>query len=196
MDKKGGVGSVMTKIITYILVALLVLGVAGGVVALVMRDRGITFCVEADGKKFFANDVEGYVTLADNISEFSVTALSGENIDYTVAVTVNATNNFEFLVDGESHVLYGNDQTLNDYTSVFAVSKTKTGFTLTVPDGFNLQSVLEEKYGGEVLLPDGLDMNVSYFTLTVTSGGSKAVINLLLSVEPSGLSLSQSNIIF
>ena len=196
MGKTDGVGNAMVKIMTYILVALLVLGVAGGVVALVMRDRGVTFFVEAEGNKYFANDVEGYVTLTDKISEFSVSALSGEKIDYTVEVTVNATNNFEFTVDGESHVLYGNDQTLNDYTSVFAITKTETGFTLTVPDGFNLQSVLEEKYGGEVVLPYGLDMNVSYFTLTVTSGGSKAVINLLLSVEPSGLSLSQSNIIF
>ena len=185
------------KVITYILVVLLVLGVAGAAVALIMRDRGVTFYVESGDDRYLANDVEGYFTMySGETYEFKVSAFDGGAMDYTVKVTANADNNFVFSVGEESYNFYGGEESLNDYSSEFAVTKTETGFKMTVSENYSLQKVLESKYDGEVVLPEDLDRSLSYFVLTITSGDSVVTIKLLSPSKVTDIELSTSKIIF
>ena len=50
MSKANGTINAIGKIITYILVVLLVLGIAGGISYFVLRNQGITYYVEYDGE--------------------------------------------------------------------------------------------------------------------------------------------------
>ena len=197
MSRKSTAGNAVTKVITYILVVLLVLGVAGAAVALIMRDRGVTFYVESGDDRYLANDVEGYFTIySGETYEFKVSAFDGGAMDYTVKVTANADNNFVFSVGEESYNFYGGEEGLNDYSSEFTVTKTETGFKMTVPENYSLQKVLESKYDGEVVLPEDLDRSLSYFVLTITSGDSVVTIKLLSPSKVTDIELSTSKIIF
>lgn len=180
MSNTNKVGNTLSRILTYVLVVLLVLGIAGIVVSLVMRDQGITFYAEHDGKRYLANDTASYITLTSGETyDFTVAAFDGGEMDYVVKVTSNADNNFDFTVDGNVYKFYGNDDELNDYSDIFAVMKTQSGFTITFPENYSLQNVLESKYQSDVTLPDNMDNSLSYFILTITSGDSVVTIKLL-----------------
>lgn len=197
MSNTNKVGNTLSRIITYILVVLLVLGVAGIAVSMVMRDQGITFYAEYDGKRYFANDTASYITLTPGETyDFTVAALDGGEMDYVVKVTSNADNNFDFTADGNIYKFYGDDDELNDYSDIFAVMKTQSGFTFTVPQNYSLQNMLESKYRGEVTLSGDMDITLSYFTLTVTSGDSVVTMKLLPLLKATNIWFSPSKIIF
>ena len=54
MSKVNGVVNTITKIITWVLVVLLMLGIIGGVAYFALRSQGVTFYVEYGGEKYFA----------------------------------------------------------------------------------------------------------------------------------------------
>lgn len=197
MLKQQSAGTAVTKVITYILVVLLVLGVAGAAVALIMRDRGVTFYVESGDDRYLANDVEGYFTIYfGEMYEFKVSAFDGGAMDYTVKVTANADNNFEFTADGHTYSFYGDDNSLNDYSELFGLTKIAEGFSISVPEGFTLESALESKYGGKIVLTEDLDKSLCYFVLTVTSGDSIVMIKLLNYSDAIVITLSSYSIVF
>lgn len=197
MSKAKSAGNAVTKIITYILVVLLVLGVAGAIVALVMRDRGVTFYVKCGDEVYLANASDGTLEYSHGQNyDFKVSPFTGDKIDYTVRVTANDDNNFEFTVDDRIHSFYGDDDSLNDYSELFGVTKTAEGFSISVPEGFTLESALESKYDGEIDLPEDLDKSLCYFVLTVTSGDSVVEIRLLNYSEAIEITLSPDRIVF
>ena len=87
-------------IITWVLVVLLVLGVAGGLAYLAMRSQGMTYYVEYGGERYVANGEGGSVWLpTDSERTFAVKSLTGNEVNYSVKVTSNDANNFDFVVE-------------------------------------------------------------------------------------------------
>ena len=55
MSKANGVKNGMVKIITWLLVVLLLLGVAGIVVQFAIKEQGLNYYVEYGGQKYYNN---------------------------------------------------------------------------------------------------------------------------------------------
>lgn len=173
MSKSNGASSAVGKFFTYVLVVLLVLGVAGLIAFFALRAGGVTFTVEYNGEQFFANSDGGSLTLLNGEThDFSVNSLTGEEVNFDVKVQSNASNNFDFTVDGDYWQFNGTAEENNDYGAVFGLEKRADGFSLTIPEGFTVEQAVEEKYGGEIELMDGYEIepDLSYFVITVTSG--------------------------
>ena len=54
MRKASGAGKAVGKIVTYLLIVLLVLGVAGAVFYFVAKQEGVSFYVEYDGTRYYS----------------------------------------------------------------------------------------------------------------------------------------------
>ena len=82
MSKANGTINTIGKIITYILVVLLVLGIAGGISYFVLRNQGITYYVEYDGEKYLADSDGGslYLPPSDKPQSFAVKSLTGGEV--------------------------------------------------------------------------------------------------------------------
>ena len=76
--RKDKVSSILSKIITYILVVLLLLGFAGVIVYFVAKDEGVSFYVEYDGERYYSgiDDDELFLVSGENHS-CSVKSLTG-----------------------------------------------------------------------------------------------------------------------
>ena len=64
MSKTTKSGNVVTRILTYLLVVLLVLGVAGMIAYFALRSQGVTYYVEYNGERYFANGDGGSLFFA------------------------------------------------------------------------------------------------------------------------------------
>lgn len=172
-SKSNGASGAFGKFITYVLVVLLVLGVAGLIAFFALRAGGVTFIVEYNDKQYFSNSDGGSLTLLrGETHDFSVKSLTGEEVNFDVTVQSNSSNNFNFTCDGDYWQFYSSMDKNNDYAAVFDLQKRADGFSVTVPEGFTVEQAVEEKYGGEIELLDGyeIDSELSYFIITVTSG--------------------------
>ena len=128
MSKAKGAGSAFGKVLTYILVVLLLLGIVGGVAYFFMRSQGMTFYVEYSGTRYLANGESGSVALLNGTSPtFTVKSLTGEEVNYSVKVTSNGANNFSFTTNDEFWYLWNDDEAKDDYTDVFEVEKGTDG---------------------------------------------------------------------
>ena len=143
--------STVEKAITYILVVLLVLGVAGVIVYLLVKDEGVTFSVEYGSERYFSGVTEADLTLyTGETHEFSVKSLTGGEVDYSVRVTSNREKNFRFTVGTEMYRLYNDNAELDDYSDMFGLEVSSTGFSLTIPQDMDVENVLEQRYGGSI----------------------------------------------
>lgn len=197
MSKVNSVLNTIGKIITYVLVLLLVFGIAGGVACFFMRSQGMTFYVEYDGKKYFANAESGNIELLNGTSSvFTVRSLLGENINYSVKITSNGANNFSFTTNGEIWYLWNDDETKDDYTRIFDVEKSADSFTLTLLDGFTVKQAIEEKYDADIVLKDENDLQteVCYFVIVVTV--DESVVRLPFSFFDFTVMLDPPQIVF
>lgn len=191
-----GALSAIGKVITYLLVVLLVLGIAGMVAYFALRGQGVTFYVEYNGERYFANGDGGSLWLPPSTEPktFSVKSLTGGEVNYDVKVTSNEANNLLFVVGNELHYLYSGDEEKDDYTEVFGVQKQKDGFSLTVPDNFSVKQAIETKYGGDIELQSELQDDLCYFIVTVAS--DKSVVNLWFNFSDFTITLEPSEIVF
>lgn len=177
MRKANGIGKTFGKVFTYLLVVLLVLGFAGGASYLLFREQGVTFFVELNGKKHFANsDEKIWLPSSNTPYSFTVKSLTGKPVDYSVSVLSNPDYNFTFVHDGEPKKFHGTDETLNDYSEVFGLQTTAENFTLIVPPGWTVQSAVETQYGGKIDLLNPLESNQFYFVIAVTVEDSKVLL--------------------
>ena len=172
MSKTGKSWNVVTRILTYIIVVLLVLGVAGVIVYLFAQDEGVSFYVEYAGERYYSGIDEGELFLVSGETHnLSVKSLTGDTVDYSVSVSSNGENNFAFVYDGEFYDFYAADDTKNnDYSEVFGLQKNDEGFTITVPENFTVQQAIETKCGGDIQLQEKLQSEYCYFVITVVSG--------------------------
>lgn len=174
MSKAGGVGKAIIKVITYVLIVLLVLGIAGVIVYFVAKEEGVSFYVEYGGKRYFSSVSEAdlFFKTGDTYT-FNVKSLTGETVDYSVSVQSNGEHNFSFISDNEFHDFYiADDSENNDYSSVFGLEIKADSFSVTIPKDVTVEEVIAMKYGDEIQLQNDLQKGISYFAITVVSGGN------------------------
>lgn len=198
MSKTTKSGNAVTRIVTYILVVLLVLGVAGVIVYLLAKDEGVTFSVEYGGERYFSGVTEANLTLyTGETHEFSVKSLTGDSVDFSVSVSSNGENNFVFVYDGEFEDFYVKDDTENnDYSAAFGLQKSESGFLLTLPKGLTVEKVIETKYGGDIQLQESLQSGVPYFVITVSDGENSLNMYFSFGAEVEGITLNPPQIVF
>lgn len=200
MSKATKSGNAVTRILTYILVVLLVLGVAGVIVYLLAKDEGVTFFVEYNGERYFSGVTEADLTLYSDegeMHEFSVKSLMGDNVDFSVSVSSNGENNFAFVYNGEFEDFYVKDDTENnDYSAAFGLQKSESGFSLTLPKDLTVEQVIEAKYGGDIQLQESLQNGVPYFVITVSDGENSLNMYFSFGAEVEGITLNPPQIVF
>lgn len=197
MSKAKGAGSAFGKVLTYILVVLLLLGIVGGVAYFFMRSQGVTYYVEYSDTQYLANSDGGSIGLrTGETHEFSVKSLTGEEVNYSVKVISNEANNFSFSIGDELHRFYEGNDANDDYSSLFGLQKSADGFTITIPNNVTVESIVSEKFGGEIELLSELSDEYSYFVVVVSSGDS--VVNLWFTLDGNvtGITLDTTHIIF
>ena len=197
MSKAKGAGSAFGKVLTYILVVLLLLGIVGGVAYFFMRSQGVTYYVEYNDTQYLANSDGGSIGLrTGETHEFSVKSLTGEEVNYSVKVISNEANNFSFSIGDELHRFYEGNDANDDYSSLFGLQKSADGFTITIPNNVTVESIVSEKFGGEIELLSELSDEYSYFVVVVSSGDS--VVNLWFTLDGNvtGITLDTTYIIF
>lgn len=176
MSKANGVKNGMVKIITWLLVVLLLLGVAGIVVQFAIKEQGLNYYVEYGGQKYYNNTENSNIWISPNQKRsFTVKSITGKTVDYTVKITANPANDFGFILDGKYYQFYSTTEEKNDYTEIFEVQKSAEGFTVTIPKGMTVQKAVEKQYGGEIELTEELGM-FEYFLITVTMDKESVVL--------------------
>ena len=198
MSKTTKSGNAVTRILTYLLVVLLLLGVAGVIVYLLAKDEGVTFSVEYGGERYFSGVTEANLKLyTGETHDFSVKSLTGGNIDFSVSVSSNGENNFAFIYNGEFEDFYVKDDTENnDYSAAFGLQKSESGFSLTLPKGLTVEQVIETKYGGDIQLQESLQSGVPYFVITVSDGENSLNMYFSFGAEVEGITLNPPQIVF
>lgn len=187
--------NVVAKILTYILVVLLVLGIVGVIVYLLAKNEGVTFSVEYGGERYVANGDGGSLELLNGKTHsFAVESLIGGEVDYSVTVTANSANNFVFTIDGKYRQFYSTTAENNDYSEVFVLEKKTDGFSLTFPDHFTVEQAVEAKHGGDIELQDELRDDLCYFVVTVTS--DESTVKLWFTFSDLTVTLNPPQIVF
>ena len=197
MSKASRAGNAVGKIVTYILVVLLVLGVAGIIAYFALRSQGVTYYVEFGNERYFGNTEGGGLALADGTThEFTVKSLSGGEVNFDVKVQSNSASNFAFTVDGVYKQFYSTTAENNDYSEIFGLQKDKGGFSLAVSDGLTVEQAVETKYGGDVLFEKELENNKAYFVISVTVEESAVSLWFVFDVDVEGITLNPPSITF
>ena len=156
MSKANGVKNGMVKIITWLLVVLLLLGVAGIVVQFAIKEQGLNYYVEYGGQKYYNNTENSNIWISPNQKcSFTVKSITGKTVDFTVKITANPANDFGFILDGKYYQFYSTTQEKNDYTDIFEVQKSAEG--------------------DEIELTEELGM-LDYFLITVTMDKESVVL--------------------
>ena len=193
--KASGTVETIGKMVTWILVVLLVLGLAGGAAYLAMKESGISFYAETGGERIFGGTERELTFSTGQTYEFSVRALEGGEISYSVKVTANPENNFDFVLDGKTYRFSGEDEERNDYSEVFALTKRADGFSLTIPEG-SAEKAVKAKFGEGVQIGTELSAGLAYFSVTIGAGESRAQIFFRFSPELLAVELDCESIVF
>ena len=188
------------RILTYVLLGLLVVGVIGFVAYFTngFKSDFKTFYINVDGKDIMESD-SGYKVSKGKPLEIKVkyvfSAGSNQKKEYSVKVVPNIIDgrDFTFLDEKEEKSF----QSVEDITSGFDIKKTESGFTVS-PKGNTVEEVLK------VVYPNGKFDNVNekgyenMFTLVVTSYDGKANVklNFSLLIKVSGVTLNKEGILF
>lgn len=197
MSKSNGALGAVGKVVTYILVVLLVLGIAGMVAFFALRGQGVTYYVEYNGERYFANGDGGSLFLrAGEPHEFFVKSLTGGEVNYDVKVVSNSSNNFSFTCNGKVYQFASTSEESNDYSEVFGLVKGANGFSLTLPKGLTVEKVIETKYGGDIQLQESLQSGVPYFVITVSDGENSLNMYFSFGAEVEGITLNPPQIVF
>ena len=197
MSKANGTINAIGKIITYILVVLLVLGIAGMVAYFALRAQGVTYFVEYNGERYVANGDGGSIGfLSGETYDFTVKSLTGGEVNYDVTVQSNSANNFDFVLNGENYQFFGKNDENNDYAAVFGLQKNTDGFSLALPDHFTVEQAVETKYGGDIELQNGYEISddLCYFVITVTS--DESTVSLWFTFSDFTVTLDPPQIVF
>lgn len=97
-------------------------------------------------------------------------------MDYSVKITANVEQSFDFTMDGVLYRFYGAEASLNDYTEIFGVQTDGDMFSVTIPDDFSVSSAVEQRYGGMIELQNDLQYGVCYFVLSVSVGDDTVLL--------------------
>lgn len=164
----GGARAAPSKIGTAVLVLPLVvlLAAAGCGIWYAIATNGFTrfITLEYNGKELAQNARQ--VVLNHGENEFGIRNMnpfSGE-LTYTVEINPNAEENFNFTVDGNPAAF----SRVSELTEYFGIVQVEDGFTVTVPEEFEMEWLLSQIYAGsEVEMPEKFEKDKDYFELTV-----------------------------
>lgn len=185
-----------TSIISYILFALILIGLIG---FLAKYTGGFTsgfktFSVECDGK-VISTSASGFETTVNkpllvNVKYNFDSSASG----YSIKVVPNALagKDFDFVLDGEVYSF----QAEKDLTDGFNIEYEEKSFTLT-PKG-NLTEIIQANYPNKVV-EDCVQYGYrDMFTLVITSynGETSVFLNFTVPEKVTGIELSQEVIVF
>ena len=197
MGKTDKLISISGNIITWFLVVILLLGTAGGAAYFLLRDQGVTFYVEYEEKRCYANTDSAYAELRIGASSrFDVKTLTGGEVGYSVKIAANGANNFTFRTNGAEKTFHTGAAETDDYTDVFEITRDTGGFSIAVPERFTVKKAVEKKYGGEITLDGELNAENSYFVLTVTADTSAVKLWLIFSSDATGIFLDPPATVF
>ena len=195
MSKASGALDAVGKVITYVLVVLLVLGIAGMVAYFALRAQGVTYYVEYNGERYVANGDGGSLGLVNGETHiFAVKSLTGGEVNYSVSVRANSSNNFDFVLNGAYKQFYSTMDENNDYSEVFGLEKSADGFTLSIPENFTIEEAVKMKYGGDIEIQGDLNYKLCYFVITVSV--DKTTVNLWFNFTELKITLDPPSIIF
>lgn len=193
MSKGSGV---FGKIVVGVLAVLLILGIVVIALYFSMRGQGIAYYVEYNGSRYWGGSDGDALSLGlGETHKFSVKSLTGGDVNYSVKVVSNSANSFRFSVGDELYTLYSDDEERNDYSDVFGLEQTVSGFSVTIPQDMTVESAIEQKYGGEVVLFEEVSANVSYFMIVVSAGDTSVNLWFTVGVNVTGVTLDPSQII-
>lgn len=177
----------VSKILGYILIALILVGVVGGIAFFTngFTDEFKTFYVNIDNNKFLDSNSNIKFVLNEDM-RFDVAYTFGafnkeHNNEYSVKVVPNVKgdNDFSFTVDGQAYQFSYE----KDLTKAFEIKKYDTYFTLNLKHT-KLQEVLSKVYVDKaVVVADFVPVDCSYFTLLVTSYNGKSQLTFDLPAE-------------
>lgn len=194
----GGARAAPSKVGTVLLVLLLVvlLAAAGCGVWYAIATDGFTqfITLEYNGKELAQNARQ--VVLNHGENEFGIRNMnpfSGE-LTYTVEINPNAEENFNFTVDGNPAAF----SRVGELTEYFGIEQDEGGFTVTVPEEFEMEWLLSQVYAGsEVEMPEEFEKDKDYFEMTVAfSDGTDIILLFNVSGKVENIELDPPNIIF
>lgn len=156
-----------------------------------------TFYVEYDGKQILTTDsklsLNNSKTHTFNV-KYTFDTEKSEPKDYKVKIIPNITRDFDYTVNGEKYLF----SKTGEFTSAFGLIKGQTQFSITIPDEFNLQKVLQAVNGGKntVVSEDAEKNNPYPYRLVVSSYNGKVVYNIDFKITTLKLTLDPDAIIF
>lgn len=188
------------------IVYIAVIGAVIGLIAVIYKyTNGFsedfkTFYVEYDGEQILTKETK--LKLAHgNTYKFDVKYTfekdSAEPKDYSVKVVPNVTPDFEYTIDEKIYKY----SSLKDISIAFELKKDKTSFSMTLEDGFSLNSVLRRMHGGKnVEVDSAVTAENDYpFRLEISSYNGEVTYKILFNVvsgEVTGVTLDTEYITF
>lgn len=192
MRKAVGFSGVFKKILFYIFFVALILGIVGVVIFLTFRLQGCTFLVKF-GSAFYYNDVtdDDVALFSDTEYSFSVLPLADpDKFDFEVKIVANPAHDFSFVMGYDLLHFYSDEEALNNYSEIFSIEQDGTEFFIVIPKGLSVLEAVSHKYGGEIVLQDEFQDDLSYFMIEVTAGERSVCIpfrfdDFVIRFEPS-----------
>lgn len=187
--------------ITYVLLILALLGGIGFVATFTngFTDSFKSFYVEYNGQSIMS-DTQLMLPCGDELRFDAKYVFEdiGQKGDYKVKIVTNSNSDttFDYTVDGVPYA-YLSDR---DITNAFDIQKQDGYFTLTLPNGITLQSILDKVYEGqEVVIEDNVnERNTCYYAMIVSSYDDSVSyrIDFCFNVGVAGIELDKSEVIF
>lgn len=172
-------GSKLITAIFYIVLVLVIAGVAGFILKLTNggTDSFKFFYLENENGDVYGSSDSVKLSCTEE-TKFTVKYTFANSKSYSVKVVPNVTEetDFEYTVDGEVYKF----SDIKDLTEVFKVKLYDDYFTVEMPE--HMSKVMEVLYEGQnVELPDGIDLMAKpYFKLVAKSYNEKDEVTILL----------------
>ena len=194
----------ITKLITSILLALLLVGSIGLIAHFTngFKEDFKTFYVTYEGEDILSEKSKLDLPRGEE-HRFDVRYIF-ENLDeelepkaYSVEVVSNVEKGkeFSYTVDGEK-IMYVDGIYL---TNAFQIDKQDTYFTLTLPKDISLEKVLESVYEKDVEVPNDIEATEPYLYTLVVSSYDESVtyyIDCAFYIGVTGVTLDKSEVVF
>lgn len=189
----------VAQVIVYVVLALVLVAAVGLIYKYTngFNEDFKTFYIEYESKQILTADsklsLNNSKTHTFNV-KYTFDTDKSEPKDYNVKIVPNVERDFDYTVNGEKY-LYSKT---GELTSAFGLVKEQTQFSITIPDEFNLQKVLQAVNGGKnTVVPKEAEENNPYpYRLVVSSYNEKVVYNIDFKFVSIGIMLNPDEIIF
>lgn len=175
------------KFLSYLALLLIVVALVGFFAFFTndFTDEFKTFYVENNGQILSDNN-EIAIPCGEDIRfdcKYTFGFLSKkETKGFNVKVIPNITDetDFDFTVDGQPYSYSGE----KDLSGLFNITKNDNAFSINIPKGTTMQSLLSSIYSDKVVIvPDTVIMNKPYFSIVISSYNDKVSYNIKLNLN-------------